>query len=148
MTTIAQCVMWYKTSPACYKLILSDRLLTIPSIAHLKRLSGAITMDLDFSEPTIAYLKARLSKLSAREKYVSVLMDEVKTDQSVEYVCGRIIGETEEVVTKGLLEVMVSSLGGKYHDIVAMMPVVTLKTHTMHDIFQRVLKGLTETEID
>ena len=55
--TIATCMMWFKTSRALYKMILSDKVLTIPSVGHLERLSSALTVDLEFSGSTIAYLQ-------------------------------------------------------------------------------------------
>ena len=79
-------MMWYKTSTALYKLIISDNVLTILTVAHMKRLSSAHTVDLDFFESTVAYLKARLTRLNERERNIAILMDEVKNNQSVEYV--------------------------------------------------------------
>ena len=142
--TTATCMMWYKTSAACYRLILSDNVLTVPAIVHMRRLAGALTDDMDFSESTVAYLKARLSQLNEREKNVSILLDEVKTDQNVAFSGGRFFGFADEGITKGLLGVMLASLGGKYHDMVAMIPVVTLDATTMTKIFDKVLKGVTE----
>ena len=142
--TLATCMMWYKTSPALYRLILSDNLTTFPSEAHLKRLSGALTVDLDFSDTTIAYLKARFSRLSDRDKVVALLLDEVKTNQGIEYIRGAFFRSTKDGVTKGLLGVMISSLGGRYRDMIAMIPVVTLKWEQMKKIYLKVLEGLTK----
>ena len=142
--TIATCMMWYKTSRALYKMILSNNVLTIPCVAHMNRLSSALTVDLEFSGSTIAYLKARMTCLSERDKNISVLMDEVKSDQSVEYIGGGFSGRTENGVTKGLLGIMIASLAGGYHDMVAMLPVVTLTSIFMGDMFDKVLKGLTQ----
>ena len=117
---------WYKTSPALYKQL--SKVLTIPCEQHLRRLSSALTVDLEFSERTVSYLKARFSRLNEREHHVSVVIDEVKTDQSVDYTGGNFAGEGADGITKGLLAIMINSLGGKYNDIVAMVPVATLKS--------------------
>ena len=39
---------------------------------------------------------------------------------------------------------MIKSLGGKYRDVVAMVPVVSLKATDMDEIYMKVLKGITE----
>ena len=79
-----------------------------------------------------------------REKNISVVMDEVHTNQSVEYVGGKFFGNENNEITKKLFSVMVKSLGGRYKDMVAMQPVATLNSGTMKTIFMNVLKGLTE----
>ena len=109
MSTLATCMSLLKTSPAAYKELLADHVLTLPSVQHLRRLSSALTVDLDFSPSTVSYLKARVARLNEREKVVSIILDEVKTDQQVDYTGGNIIGEVDGVVTKGLLAVMIKS---------------------------------------
>ena len=141
--TIATCMIWYKTSPALYRLIISDGVLTIPSISYLRRLAGALTIDMEFSESTIAYLTARFARLNEREKNIAIVMDEVKTDQHVEYVGGNFPGSCDDGITKGLFSVMINSLGGKYCDMVAMIPVVTLDSVKMKEVYTKVLKGVT-----
>ena len=76
-------------------------------------------------------------------------MDEVHTNQAVEYVDGSFSG-TDVVnivnvvnITKKLFCLMVKSSGGKYCDMVAMHPVATLTAEDMAVIFSIVLKGLT-----
>ena len=92
-----------------YEVLISDDVLTIPC-----RLSGALTVDMEFSENTKTYLKAKLTKLSDRDKNISIVMGEVKTNQRIEYVAGKFPGVDDGEITKGLFSVMVKSLGGKY----------------------------------
>ncbi len=143
IVTLAMCMTWYKTSLALYDLVISDIVLTIPSSDHVKRLSSALNDDMSFSDSMIAYLKAKMSVLSERDKNVLVILDEVKTNQGIQYVGGNFFGKTEEGVTKGLLSIMVSSLAGKYRDNVAMVPVVNLNSTKMDEVYQKVLKGIT-----
>lgn len=89
-----------------------DGVLTIPSVGHLQHLSNALTVDLNFSEATISYLKVRLSKLK-REKSVALVLDEVYSSKRVEYVGGHFLGAENDGVTKTLLCIMIKSLGGK-----------------------------------
>ena len=64
---IAMCFMWLKSSTASYKQILNDGVFSLPSIRHLQRLGGALTVDLNFSPGTMAYLKVKYNTLNERE---------------------------------------------------------------------------------
>ena len=116
--------MWLKLSTATYKQILSDGVLTLPSIRHLQRLSNAFTVDLSFSPTTVAYLKARYQKLSERERITALVIDEVYSAKRVEYTGGNFYGNENDKVTKTLLCIMIRSLGAKYNDMIAMHPIV------------------------
>lgn len=83
MSTLATCMSLLKTSPAAYKELLADHVLTLPSVQRLRRLSSALTVDLDFSPSTVSYLKARIIWLNEREKVLSMILDEVKTDHQL-----------------------------------------------------------------
>ena len=52
-----------------------------------------------------------------------VLMDEVYSHHSVQYVNGKIYGAEDWQITKTLLCVMLKAIAGKYSDIVAMVPI-------------------------
>ena len=78
------------------------------------RISALDVDTLTLSETTVAYLKARYSKLHDREKVVSILMDEVNSQVSVQYVSGKFFGIENGQFTKTLLSVMLKSIGGKY----------------------------------
>ena len=62
-------------SPACYKQLYNDALLTIPS--PLRRLCLAIDINTMITASTIAYITASMRKIPEHERLVSVLMDEV-----------------------------------------------------------------------
>ena len=142
--TIAQAVIWYKTSPNLYKQILASGVVSLPSVRHVRRLSSALTVDLELTESTIVYLKARFAKLNEREKNIATVLDEVITNQRAEYVGGNFFGVNGSGVTKKLLGIMIKSVGGKFCDMVAMQPVVTCDSEMMKKIFMNVLKAITE----
>ena len=142
--TLAMCLTWYKSSPTLYRQIQSENLLTLPSVSYLRRLASAVTVDYEFTDSTIAYLKARIAKLSDREKNTALVLDEVHTDQKVNFIGGSFDGLNEDGFTKTLLSVMVKSLCGKYRDMIAMIPTVSLKSEKMLEVFNNTLKGVTE----
>ena len=57
--------------------MLDDNFLSLPSVSHLKRLASAYSLETDLSEATTAYLTERFNSLSEREKFVSLILDEV-----------------------------------------------------------------------
>ena len=61
------CFMWLKSSTASYKQIINDGVFSLPSIRHLQHLGGALTVDLNFSPGTMAYLKVKYNTLNERE---------------------------------------------------------------------------------
>ncbi len=70
-------ITWQKTSPVLYKLMSQEAFLTLPSTSYLKQLSGAFSLQSGVSPSTMAYLKERVSNLTAEEKVVALAIDEV-----------------------------------------------------------------------
>ena len=65
----------------------------LPSSDHLEQLCYALNVDaLSFSNSLIACLKARFKKLNERQNLVSVLMDEMYSQQSGENMNGTFYG--------------------------------------------------------
>ena len=58
--------------PACYKQMYIDRWLILPTPNYFRRLSSALKVDLELSDSSISYLRARLGL----QKKTSILMDE------------------------------------------------------------------------
>ncbi len=135
---------WHQKSPALYRTILAEDVLSLPSASHLKRLSTAISVDLGFSESTKTYLKARERKLNDQEKIVGIVMDEVYSQKKVEYMNGKFFGKETGHHTKTILAVMISSVAGKYKDIVALLPLSGISAEIMEKLFFQILKGLGE----
>ena len=90
---LAMASLWQRISAACYKLILQDNVITLPSSHHLRRLCSSIDINcMELTQSTIAYLTARYNKLNEKDKLVSVLMDEVYTHQDLQYINGNFFG--------------------------------------------------------
>ena len=144
MSLLALAVMWQHISPAAYRQMLADDVLTLPSVRRIQQLSSAVTVDLELSSATVSYLKLRLSKLSAKDSAVSLLIDEVHTKKTVEYLNGQVFGIEAGRITSSLLCLMVKSVAGKYSNIVSMSPVSSLNSEQMHIVWKNVLEKLTE----
>ena len=141
--------MWERISPACYKQILHDGFLTLPSTLHLRRLSSSIYINsLELGASTVAYLTARFKKLCEKDKLVSVLMDEVYSHQDVQYVNGQFYGAENGDLTKTLLCVMLKSIAGKYRDIVAMVPIANISADKLFSVWKNVVTKVSEIGFD
>ena len=146
---LAKACMWRTTSPALYRLILADDVLTLPGEKYVSRLSDAVKIDLELSDATIAYLKARKQKLSARECNVNVILDEVHSAQTVDYSNGKFFGiEHVDMPTKRLLCVMLKSVAGPFMDVIAMSPMTDTSAEVVHKVWLNVIKVSTELDFN
>ncbi len=72
--------------------MVDDNIFTLPHYKYVRRLSSAITPELELSTATIAYLKARMAKLAEKDKNVNIILDEVFALQLIQYQCGKMYG--------------------------------------------------------
>ena len=135
--------LWKNTSPALYRQILQNEVLTLPSKSLLEKLTSAFSVDSGMSDATERYLKMRFSKLNDREKVVNLIVDEVYSSKRVEYSGGKIYGYENQAVTKTVLCFMIASVGGRYHDVVCMCPIDKLDADILHEMWKNVLATLT-----
>ena len=77
---ILAALQWMKTSPALYRLMLEEDVLTLPSMSYLQRLSSAYNLETGLTSSTVAYLSEWAKHLTKEEKTVAVLIDEVKIE--------------------------------------------------------------------
>jgi len=136
--------IWETTSPAAYKQICSDNVLTLPHYKYLRSLTSAIGSDLKLIEPAKSYLAARASKLSGIEKCVSLILDEVHVQKNVQYTNGQFFGLENNEVTKTLLCVMIKSVSGKYRDVVSMTPITNINHDKLRIIWENNMQALFE----
>lgn len=85
---LAMACVWMQSSPSLYRQIRNEALLLLPSPNTIKRLSSALSVDCGISSGSIAYLRARFSKLSEQDTLVNISIDEVFTSKRVEYASG------------------------------------------------------------
>ena len=101
----------------------SDGYITLPTVDYLRRLCSAIDTDIvSLTETAMAHLGARFSKLSEKDKLVSIFMDEVYKQKSIQYVDGKFYGEENGKVNKTMC-VMLKSIASKYRDIICTTPI-------------------------
>ena len=137
-----------RTSPAAYRQLLRDGILVLPSIKHLRRLRSALTPDLNLSDSTQAYIRARFKKLSKKETTVSLILDEVHSDKSIQLSNGNIYGLHNGAITASILTVMIKSLAGRYEDVICMSPIDTINAEKIEKVWRSCLTVLKDIGFD
>ena len=134
---------WNTISPACYKQVASDDCVTLPVQRHLRRITSALNTDLELAESSVKYLKARKEKLKLKDLKVALLLDEVHSKASTQYLGGKFYGLKNGVVIKTLLCTMIKSVAGSYRDIVSMSPIANISGEQIVTIWNNVVKAMT-----
>ena len=105
--------------------------LAVPN--YVKRHTSPINVDFGLSKSTETYLKTRFNHLAhERDKYVSIIIDEVYAHASIEFVGGgggggKFFGLENGTPTKTLLCTVLKSIAGCYHDLVPLTSITTIR---------------------
>ena len=75
-------------------------------------------------------------------------MDEVYSHQSVQYVNDKFLGVENDEITRTMLGVMITSIAGKYRDIVAMVPITNINAVKLYFIWKDVITKISKTGFD
>ncbi len=142
---LSMAVIWQNCSPALYKQMWQEGILTIPAPKYLDRLTSAFkveggTVQGDVPQSTKQYLKTRFSTLNQREKTVNLMLDEVYTSKRVEYSAGKFYGYENQTVTKTLLGFMIKSVGGKFHEMITLVPLSKVDANIIDVIWHKILE--------
>ena len=78
--------------------------------------------------------------LNERQKTVNLILDEVYNSKRVEYSGGKFYGYENQQVTKTLLGFMIKSVAGKFHDMVALVPISKVDADVIDTLWHKVLK--------
>ena len=142
---LGMAAIWQNCSPALYKQIWEEGVLTIPAPKYLDRLTSAFkveggTVTGDVPATTKAYLKTRISTLYHREKTVNLMLDEVYTSRRVEYSAGKFYGYENQTVTKTILGFMIKSVGGSFHEMITLVPIAKVDADVIDIIWRKILE--------
>lgn len=136
--------IWKNTSTTLYKRILKDNVLTLPQISWLQKLSSCLSTEFGLSSANKEYLRRRIAVLRNSEKIVLLAVDEIYVKKQVEFFNGKICGLKDGEEVKTVLCFMISSIAGRYQDMVAQYPMTNLNAATMEQCTMRVIDTLSE----
>ena len=135
-------MVWKATSTSLYKAILSDGILSLPSIRTLRRLSEPIRVCTGSTESNTKYLEARVFKLTEKQRIVTLMADEIHLSRRVEYVSGKFYGLKDDNLAHTMLCFMVKSMSCNYKDVVSMYPIHKLDAGSQMKAFMSTMEML------
>ena len=134
------------SSSAAYKVLLQEDVVSLPSVATLKKITRRV--DAATNVDNSAYLQLRVSKLQEHERTVLMIIDEIYVSKRIEYAGGDVIGLTADgTVASTLLCFMIKSVAGHYMDIVAVYPMDKLTASKQRECYLDVIRLLHKTPV-
>ena len=141
---IAIASVWCATSTAAYKAILKDDFISVPSIGMINHLVKSLTVEVGYTHETEVYLQTRIKSLSSFERNCILLIDEIYTAKRLEFQNGKLFGFDNGAPTKTLCGFMLTSISGKYKDMISLSQVGNLNAATLKKIFDIILPSVTK----
>lgn len=138
-SALVSALVWHSHSSSCYRAILNEGVLTLPSERTLRRLSGRFNIN---SDTTISYLQKRRSCLNQFQSTVSLIFDEVYVHQTIDYHQGQFSGlcDSNGAVANTVLCFMIKSLAGKFCDVICMYALNRLTVQILTKCFVSALE--------
>ena len=79
---------------------------------------------------------------------MSIIMDDLFADASVEFVGGKFFGCEEGAPTKTLLYIMLKSIAGRYHDIITLTPIKSINSKIIANVYHQLLEVALKIRFD
>ena len=138
-SALVSALIWHSHSSSCYRAILNEGVLTLPSERTLRRLSGQFNIG---SDTILSYLKKRRSCLNQFQATVSLIFDEVYAHQTVDYSQGKFSGlcDSNGAMATTVLCFMINFLSGKFCDVVALYALNRLTVEILTQCFVSALE--------
>jgi hypothetical protein len=138
----------FNRSSACYRILYGFQNIILPHPKNLKKLSQVLNVTPGLgNQEQIKYLKLQASRLSKRELYVVLQLDEIHVLPSLSYKGGSFSGTALNSVNEQAHTVqafMISSVFGSAKEIVALFPVKCLVAEDLVDMIKKVITTVQE----
>jgi hypothetical protein len=133
----------FTRSSACYKILLSCGSILLPHISTLRRISTVLNVSAgNNSNDQFNYLTLCASRLSERERYVCLQLDEIHVNPSYSYKSGTLSGaalNSSASQAHSVQAFMVSSIFGTAKEIVSLNPVKNITGDDLTEMLRKII---------
>lgn len=129
-------------SSACYEAIQKQNILFFPDARYLKRIAS-----LSPTNNESVFLKSLEQKLSKREKYINLLIDEMYVNPSIHYKSGSLFGYAQNQIcnaAKTIQTFMITSIFGSMSSVVKLIPVKNMTGVELAELTKKVIHFVQE----
>ena len=141
---LVNCLLIYSTSSAAYRFLLNSKILSLPSVRTLHRLTQHFKVD-SVNEMK-RYLQKRRASVSEVDAVVSLVFDEIYINKLIDYADGKFLGLSEDGKSpaSSVLCFMINSVASKYCDVVRLIPLSGLTIDKLDKYFHDTMKLVQE----
>ncbi|KAF2886226.1 hypothetical protein ILUMI_19947 [Ignelater luminosus] len=141
------CSLLHSISPHAYRFLRSSQKLKIPSTSRIRQVCGKFSCNPQLEQnpkDLLRYVSSKFSLLSAEDKLVILLMDEIHLKENLDYESGNIVGNAfnDEKLAKSAHVFMISSLISPYKEVVHILPVNKMTGEVLHTFLKNIVIGL------
>jgi hypothetical protein len=134
-------------SSTCYRIMQNSSSVVLPNVRYLRKLTSVLrfTPGMQPSDhEQMRYLQLKCERLTEREKFVVLQLDEMHVNPSYAYKGGSIVGvacnsESEAEQANSVQAFLISSLGGGMKEVVALVPVKQLNANDLATMIRKVI---------
>lgn len=140
-------LVWKSHSTSCYKAMLRDNQLTLPSISTLQRVSSKLS---SVTADVKSYLETRMKKLNLSDRTVVLIFDEIYVFQTMDYSNGSFSGlvTSSDQLATSVLCFMMKSVNSPYSDVISLIPVCGINVDLVAVNFHSILSLLVSCGFD
>ncbi|KAF2885617.1 hypothetical protein ILUMI_20559 [Ignelater luminosus] len=141
------CFLLHSISSHAYRFLRSSQKLKIPSTSTIGQVCGKFSCNPQLKQnpkDLLRYVSSKFSLLSAEDKLVILLMDEIHLKENLDYKSGNIVGNAfnDEKLAKSAHVFMISSLMSPYKEVVHILPVNKMTGEVLHTFLKNIVIGL------
>ncbi|KAF2902953.1 hypothetical protein ILUMI_03238 [Ignelater luminosus] len=141
------CSLLHSISPHAYRFLRSSQKLKIPSTSTIRQVCGKFSCNPQLEQnpkDLLRYVSSKFSLVSAEDKLLILLMDEIHLKENLDYKSGNIVGNAfnDEKLAKSAHVFMISSLMSPYKEVVHILPVNKMTGEVLHTFLKNIVIGL------
>lgn len=143
----------HSISPHAFRFLKSSDHFKVPSESTIRLVCSKFKCNPQFeqnAENLLSYVSSKFRLVSAKDKTVLLLMDEIHLKENLDYKCGNIVGNASnnETLATSACVFMITSLKSSYKEVVHILPVDKLTGDMLHLYVNKIVIGLEKIGFD